>query len=65
MIPGVSTGGGSLDMGGGGPSSASGTNNFTGGSLNMGSNNGVPTWALVGGALLVAFLMFGRGRGKR
>ncbi|EGR0412529.1 MULTISPECIES: hypothetical protein [Vibrio] len=71
MIPGISTGGGGLsaDLGGGPSSAGSTTNNnngFTGGTVNMGSNNGVPTWALVGGALIAAYWLFGRKkRGNR
>ena len=69
-IPGISTGGGGLsaDLGGGPSANTSTTNNnsgFTGGTVNMGSNNGVPTWALIGGALVVVYLMFGRKSGKR
>lgn len=49
------TGGGGLQGGSAGPSAASShtstvtTNNsgFTSGSINFGSNNGVPTWAIV------------------
>ncbi|MGF1762455.1 hypothetical protein [Aliivibrio kagoshimensis] len=56
------TGGGGLSAGGGGPSTASSntstTNNsgFTGGSVNMGSNNGFPAWAIVLIALVALYV---------
>ena len=63
-LPGISTGGGGLDMGGGGPSTATSTttNNsgFTGGTVNMGSNNGVPTWVFIAGAIGVGVFIFMR-----
>ena len=61
------TGGGGLQGGSAGPSAANGktkndtaTNNksgFTGGSVNMGSNNGVPTWALLLVGVAVFYIM--------
>lgn len=67
---GMSGGAGGIDFGGGGPSAntSTTTNNsgFTGGAVNMGSNNGVPTWAIVGGVVLLAvFLLKGNGRGRK
>ncbi|WP_063659057.1 hypothetical protein [Aliivibrio fischeri] len=71
VIGGLSGGAGGLDMGGGGPSANTSTTNnhsgFNGGNINMGSNNGIPTWAIVGGlALLAVFVLKGSGgRGRR
>ncbi|NCO45583.1 MAG: hypothetical protein GW890_03790 [Vibrio sp.] len=51
------TGGGGLQGGSAGPSTATSTSNttnnsgFGGGSINFGSNNGMPTWAIVALAL--------------
>lgn len=62
MIGGLSAGGG-MDLGGGPSANTSTTNNssgFTGGVINMGSNNGIPTWAIVGGAVLIAIYLFKR-----
>ncbi|HIF9244471.1 hypothetical protein [Photobacterium damselae] len=60
-IPGVSTGGGSLDLGGGGPSSNHSTTNnqngFSGGTLNMGSSFGIPTWAILVAGCVAAYLV--------
>lgn len=47
------TGGGGLTGGSSGPATAGGnassnsSSGFTGGVVNMGSNNGVPTWAII------------------
>ncbi|MGL4379658.1 MAG: hypothetical protein ACRCTB_00865 [Vibrio sp.] len=71
MIPGINTGGGSLmpDLSAGPSSAGSTTNNnngFTGGTVNFGSNNGVPLWMLIGGGVLAAyFLMKSNKRGQR
>ncbi|EGU42974.1 MULTISPECIES: hypothetical protein [Vibrio] len=71
MIPGINTGGGGFnaDLGGGPSSAGSTTNNnngFTGGTVNFGSNNGVPTWLLIGGVLVAGYFLFGRKkRGKK
>jgi len=66
MGGGVSTGGGGIDLGGGGPSANTSTTNnnsgFTGNVMNMGSNNGVPTWAIIAGAIAVAVYLF---KGKK
>ena len=51
------TGGGGLQGGAAGPSSANSSTNttnnsgFTGGSINMGSNNGLPWWVMLIGVL--------------
>lgn len=63
-------GAGGIDFGGGGPSAntSTTTNNsgFTGGAVNMGSNNGVPTWAIVGAVALVAiYFLKGRKSGRK
>lgn len=58
------TGGGGLQGGSAGPSSAgssSSTNNgmnFTHGDVNFGSNNGVPTWALVAAIAIGGFYVY-------
>lgn len=57
------TGGGGLQGGSAGPSSAGSSNDsasnigFQGGTVNMGSNNGVPTWALVLGGLAAWYVL--------
>lgn len=67
---GGATGGGGSGSGGGGPSAntSTTTNNsgFTGGNINMGSNNGIPTWAIVGGlVLLTVFVLKSGGNSGR
>lgn len=68
VLGGGGAGGAPLPNMGGGPSANESTVNnssgFTGGAVNMGSNNGVPTWAIVGGLALVAFYLL-KGNGKR
>lgn len=60
------TGGGGLQGGSAGPATSTNTSNttnnsgFTGGVINMGSGNGVPSWALVGIALVVLYVFFGK-----
>lgn len=64
------TGGGGLTGGSSGPSTATSTNktesttrnssDFIGGSINFGSNNGLPMWALVGAGLVVGYWVFFR-----
>ncbi|KLU99711.1 hypothetical protein ABT56_22850 [Photobacterium aquae] len=61
------TGGGGLQGGSAGPSAAHGKNDnktdsknesgFRGGSINMGSNNGIPTWALLLGGIAIAYMV--------
>jgi hypothetical protein len=47
---------GSLASGGGGPSSAGSTttnnNGFTGGHIQFGNSGGIPTWLLIGAAII-------------
>lgn len=58
------TGGGGLQGGSAGPSTATSTNTttnnsgFTGGAVNFGSNNGIPTWAILAGLGVAAFYVF-------
>lgn len=58
------TGGGGLQGGSAGPSTATSTvtttnsSGFTSGSINFGSNNGIPTWALLAGLGVAAFYVF-------
>lgn len=62
------TGGGGLQGGSAGPSTAtststttnSTTNNsgFSGASYNFGSNNGIPSWALIAGAVAVGLYVY-------
>lgn len=60
------TGGGGLQGGSAGPSTATSTSNtannsgFTGGVVNMGSNNGIPTWALVAAGVAVLYIMMNK-----
>ncbi|MGF1736712.1 hypothetical protein L4D79_15175 [Photobacterium satsumensis] len=61
------TGGGGLQGGSAGPSTATSTttnsnstsneSGFKGGSINMGSNNGIPTWALLLAGVAVFYIM--------
>lgn len=56
------TGGGGFTGGSSGPSTAGGqtssnsSSGFTGGVVNMGSNNGLPTWAIVLGILAAVYV---------
>lgn len=56
------TGGGGLQGGSAGPSTATSTSNttnnsgFSGGNINFGSNNGMPTWAILLLALGAAYV---------
>ncbi|EKO3520841.1 hypothetical protein K7V76_000675 [Vibrio fluvialis] len=57
------TGGGGLQGGSAGPSTATSTSNstnnsgFSGGAVNFGSNNGLPTWAVLLLALGAAYVL--------
>lgn len=60
------TGGGGLQGGSAGPSTATNTSNttnnsgFTGGAINMGSGNGIPSWAIVAMVLAGLYVLFGK-----
>ncbi|MBE8577945.1 hypothetical protein [Vibrio sp. OPT18] len=57
------TGGGGLTGGSSGPANSGGTttsntsSGFTGGVVNMGSNNGIPTWAIILCALAAVYVL--------
>ncbi|MEZ8794817.1 hypothetical protein AB6D86_23405 [Vibrio splendidus] len=58
------TGGGGLQGGSAGPSTATSTSNttnnsgFSAASYNFGSNNGIPSWALIAGAVAVGLYVY-------
>ncbi|KMV29074.1 hypothetical protein AB733_20060 [Photobacterium swingsii] len=66
------TGGGGLKGGSSGPATATSTvthstkttneSGFKGGELNMGSKNGIPTWALLLGGVAVLWILSNKGK---